>query len=49
MEQPAQRGTNQPTISQRTTSGRWLVIAIVGFIGIVVAWGAYLLFVVGQK
>jgi hypothetical protein len=41
VEQPAQRGTNQPT-----TSGRWLVIAIVGFIGIVVAWGAYLLFVV---
>jgi hypothetical protein len=34
---------------QNPTSGRWLVIAIVGFIGVVTAWGAYLLFVVGQK
>jgi hypothetical protein len=34
---------------RRTTSGRWLVIAIVGFIAVVVAWGAYVLFVIGQK
>ena len=27
----------------------WLVIAIVGFIAVVVAWGAYVLFVIGQK
>jgi len=31
-----------------TTSGRWLVIALVGLIGAVVAWGAYLLFFVGH-
>lgn len=33
----------------RTTSGRWLVIVLVSIIGVVVAWSAWLLFVVGQK
>jgi hypothetical protein len=36
-------------VEQERRNGRWLVIVIVSFIGVVVAWGWYLLFIVGQK
>jgi hypothetical protein len=34
---------------ERRNNGRWFVIGLVSFMALVVAWAAYLLFVVGQK
>ena len=34
---------------ERRNNGRWFVIGLVSVMALVVAWAAYLLFVVGQK
>jgi hypothetical protein len=36
-------------VEQERRNGRWLVIVLVSFMALVIAWAAYLLFVVGQK
>jgi hypothetical protein len=36
-------------VEQERRNGRWFVIVLVSLMVLVVAWAAYLLFVVGQK
>lgn len=42
---PRIRGVEQ----ERRNNGRWFVVVLVSLMALVVAWAAYLLFVVGQK